>query len=252
MITSENISENLFAFYKQIVEKKIYNPHNFSGLGKISPPDNSWPAYVLSNRNVGEMEIRDISERMKSGKYPPFWIREIEESDDFSNLAQPYGIRQINSWKGMCLEKNEVFNIPIPQENLIFERVESQSELFKWLDSVNSEVMKARKISQYVFEDLLEDDAFDFFQIRDDDTILSTLLMFNYNETIGLYLLSTREASRGKGLGKFITSRAIDYYIQKAYTKFVLHSTNLGYPLQRKLGFQSVCDYGIYWMVGKI
>lgn len=252
MNAKESISENLFAFYKQIVEKKDESIYSFSGLENISPPDSSWPAYVLSNRPVDNIELREVADKMKSGEFSPFWIREINEEDDFDARASSLGIRKINEWKGMILEKKEIFNIPSPMENLIFEKVESLEGVDGWVDLINSETMKGRKISNAVFRDLLKNDSYGFFQLRLEDKIISTMLMFNFKDAVGLYLLATVEAYRGKGLGKFITSKAIDYYIQKACTKFVLHSTKLGYPLQVKLGFQDVCDYGVYWLLGKI
>ena len=252
MITLDDISGNLFGFYKEIVEKSNTSPETFSGLEKVSANDKSWPSYVLSDRYIEEAEIQDISEKMKSGEYPPFWIRTTEDNDDFNDLAMGFGIRQINSWKGMSLELDKPFDMPVPQENIVFERIQTLSEVENWVKVVNSEVMQGRKISDKVFKELLSKKAFDFFQLRSGENVVSTLLMYTFNGIVGLYLISTIEKFRGQGLGKFITSKAIDYYILKSYTKFVLHSTKQGYPLYQKLGFQDVCSYGIYWLVGKI
>jgi len=252
MTAKESISENLFAFYKQIVEKKDIDSYSFAGLENVSPPDNSWPAYVLSNRPVEPSELREVSEKMKSGEFSPFWIREINEEDDFDVQASSLGIRKINEWKGMSLEKKEVFNIPFPMENLKFEKVESSEGIDDWVDFINSGTKKGRKIPNAAFRDLFMNEAYGFFQLRLEGKIISTILMYSFKGSVGLYLLVTLEEYRGKGLGKFITSRAIDFYIQNACTKFVLHSTKMGYPLQVKLGFQDVCDYGVYWLLGKI
>ncbi|MCF8380186.1 MAG: GNAT family N-acetyltransferase [Bacteroidales bacterium] len=252
MIKSEIITENLFAFYKQIVEKTNSDSLNFRGLENVCPADNSWPAYVLSNKFVERDELKAVGEKMKSGAFSPFWIRETMENDPFDGAADEFGIRKINNWKGMYLEREEVFNLPAPMENLKFERVNTEDEIGKWLTLVNSENLKGRKISQQVFKNLLSNDAFNFFQLSYEENVISTALMFNFRASVGLYLISTQEKHRGKGLGKYITSKAIDYFIQNAYTKFVLHSTKSGYPLYKKLGFETVCDYGIYWLVGKI
>ncbi len=252
MINRDDISRNLFGFYKEIAGESNTKLESFSGLEKVSANDNSWPAYVLSDRHVEVAEIQDICEKMKTGEYPPFWIRPLDENDDFNNLAISYGIRQINAWKGMSMELNKAFDMPVPQEDIVFERIQTLSEVENWVKVVNSEVMHGRKISDKVFKELLNKNAFDFFQLRMCEEVVSTMLMYNFKGVVGLYLLSTIEKFRGKGLGKFITSKAIDYYILKSYPKFVLHSTKQGYPLQQKLGFHDVCDYGIYWLVGKI
>ena len=81
--------------------------------------------------------------------------------------------------------------------------------------------------------------------------MISTAMVFLNDIIAGIYFISTIRIYRGNGYGTLITSCLIDYYISKGIDKFVLHSTPLGFPLYKKLGFTENMSLDIYWMVGK-
>ncbi|MCK4921336.1 MAG: GNAT family N-acetyltransferase [Bacteroidales bacterium] len=252
MIDQKTITGNLYAFYKAIVGRENYIFEDSSGLEAVFLPDKAWPAYILGNVSPSNPELEKIILKMKLGDLPQFWIRQMDKTDDFDQLAIKSGIRPINKWLGMSLNIDVPFDIDSPSGDLIFERIDSPDKMDSWVQRVNSELMTSRKITTEVFVELLGRREFDFFQLKLGNKVVSTLLMFYQKDVAGIYLVSTEKEFRGRGYGKFITSKAIDYSIKKAYSNFVLHSTGLGEKIYSRLGFKHVCEYGIYWLVGKL
>lgn len=252
MIEQKNITDNLYAFYKAIVGIENHIFEESSGLEAVLLPGKGWPAYILGDIMPTHSELKEIILKMESGDLPQFWIRQMDKCDDFDQLALKYGIRPINKWLGMSMYIDIPFDLDSPSDDLIFERIDSHDDMESWVQRVNAELMTGRKITTEVFGALLKKQEFDFFQLRLENKVVSTLLMFYHKDVAGIYLVSTEKECRGKGYGKFITSKAIDYSINKAYSNFVLHSTGLGEKVYSKLGFKHVCEYGIYWLVGKL
>ncbi len=221
------------------------------GAGYVMNPSGSWPSYLLGGEKLSRGTIDALAGRMKSGELPAFWIRAVAPGDRFGHDVTALGIRQINDWAGMWLERDKPFGRLAPDRESTLERITGERELREWLDVVNHEVMSGKTIDFRLFRKALSEPEFNFFRILRGKKTVATLLSFREGSAIGIYMVSTRTELRGMGFGTWITSEAVDYFIRKGFRKFVLHSTTAGYPVYKKLGFQENGRYGIYWMVGK-
>ncbi|MCB8998958.1 MAG: hypothetical protein H6540_02665 [Bacteroidales bacterium] len=250
-IIDEKNSGNLYSFYREIGFKSGFQQGEHSSARYIMDNAKSWPSYILGGGKMVRSSLLEIFELMKAGKLPHLWIRPVNDDPDFEEFAGEHGIRKINFWRGMNLERDKAFNLLAPVDNIVFEEVKTPEDLKDWLKVVNAEIMTHRELGINTFMNILHDPAFRFFRISNGKKTLSTLLAHQRKTETGIYMVSTQLNERGKGLGRWITTSAIDYFIARNCRNFVLHATPLGYPVYLKLGFVECCEYGIFWLLGK-
>ncbi len=242
---------NLTGFYHAIAGYAGLTTGKCRGIEFVMNRSGDWPSYILGGQNISSEDLSELSERMRAGKLPSFWLRKTGLRDDFDSMATELGIRQVTSWTGMEMERNNPAGRVPPDDNCLVERISGEQELREWLKVVNQEVMSGKQIHYQLFKKALGTPEFEFFRIIRQKKTLATLLGYSKDGIAGLYMISTKSGFRGRGYGTWVTSESIDYYIRKGIRKFVLHSTTAGYPLYRKLGFRENSRFGIYWLVGK-
>ena len=238
---------NLVSFYSVIAELSGAGPVRDGSLVVISHPGTLWPSCMLGGSGEMSLKIRDIVHRMKKGALPNLWFRMETPGDRFAWLAGEAGMKKTDSWLGMALERNEAFGY-LPPSGCVMERITGEPELREWFGILNHEVMGDRRIDYRLFRNALHDSRFEFFRILRGKRTISTLLGFQEGEVTGIYMVSTKKEMRGRGYGLYLTSAALDYYIRKGFRKFVLHSTQSGYSLYKRLGFRENSSVGIYML----
>ena len=62
----------------------------------------------------------------------------------------------------------------------------------------------------------------------------------------GVYCVSTIVSARRRGIGAAITLAALREARDLGFTVGVLGSSEMGYPVYRKLGFEEYCRIGLY------
>jgi GNAT superfamily N-acetyltransferase len=72
------------------------------------------------------------------------------------------------------------------------------------------------------------------------EPVASSLIFFGA-EAAGVYFVSTVPELRRQGLGSAITAAALAEARRRGYGAAVLHATEMGYPVYRRLGFEEVC-----------
>jgi ribosomal protein S18 acetylase RimI-like enzyme len=243
---------NLKDFYLSVAWHSGLETGRLDNIEYVMNPAGSWPSYILGGDVIREETIREVAGEINQGKLPSFWLKVTGGSDDhFPGKASEVGIRQISYWTGMSLIQDHTFGIVVPDRQCLLDRITGEDDLKEWLEVVNDEVMTGKNIDYRLFRNALAAPEFEFFRITRGKKTISTLLSFCKNDIVGIYMVSTKKDYRGRGFGSWITTEAMDYFIRKGFRKFVLHSTNSGYPVYRKLGFRENCRIGIFWMVGK-
>jgi GNAT superfamily N-acetyltransferase len=74
--------------------------------------------------------------------------------------------------------------------------------------------------------------------------VASSLVFFGAG-VAGLYHVSTHPDHRGRGLGSTITRAPLVEAQRRGYRIAVLHATEMGHPVYRRLGFEEVCPIGL-------
>ncbi len=71
-------------------------------------------------------------------------------------------------------------------------------------------------------------------------SVASSLVFFGAG-VAGIYHVSTAPDHRGRGLGSAITRAPLVEAARRGYHLAVLHATEMGYPIYRRLGFKELC-----------
>lgn len=79
---------------------------------------------------------------------------------------------------------------------------------------------------------------------------ISTLLCAP--KAAGIYHVATLPAYRGRGLGRALTLTAMQAGREQRYTTALLFATSDGYPLYKKLGFETVVTANLYAWTGEL
>ncbi len=242
---------NLYSFYQGIGRIAGFEIGMVSSARYVSNAAMEWPSYILGGGKMSRSSLLQIFNRMKDDTLPYFWMRPMDEDPEFEEFAGEHGIRKVNLWRGMHLERMSPFRLPVPHPELLFEEVITQHDLKAWLQVLNQEVMTCRELSVKNFINLLADPSFRFFRVSRGRKTISTIMMHKRKTETGIYMVTTALAERGKGIGRWITASAIDRLLADGCRDFVLHATPSGFPVYQRLGFEECCDYGIFWMFGK-
>ncbi len=72
------------------------------------------------------------------------------------------------------------------------------------------------------------------------EPVASSLVFFGAG-VAGIYHVSTVLEQRGRGVGLAITRAPLIEAQRRAYRIAILHATEMGFPVYRRLGFQEVC-----------
>lgn len=79
---------------------------------------------------------------------------------------------------------------------------------------------------------------------------VATASTITASEVVGLYQVATLPQARGFGLGTAISLAAMRDARQRGQCQAILHSTELGFNVYRRLGFEPVTDVDIYLWSG--
>ena len=64
--------------------------------------------------------------------------------------------------------------------------------------------------------------------------------------TLGIYNIATLERARGRGVGTAVTAALMDIGAARGCERAILHSSEMGLPVYRRLGFEEVCQVGTH------
>jgi ribosomal protein S18 acetylase RimI-like enzyme len=242
---------NLIDFYKSLSDQPGFDLGKFLNIEYVNNTQGDWPCFLLGGENIDEQKMKQIALKMKDSSLPAFWIhRDGPDKKAFDELALKYGIKKVNYWRGMEIERSNLFLKPPPADDIFMDRVSSEQNVKEWLKVVNAELLPGREISSKIFRNKADKMGFDLFRISKGKKTLSTVLFYRKEDLAGIYMVSTAGKYRGKGYASWLLSSGMDYLMDKGVNKFILHSSELGFSVYKGLGFMENSSFGIYRMPG--
>ena len=88
-----------------------------------------------------------------------------------------------------------------------------------------------------------------FIAYHQDQPVATSTLIIRQG-IIGVYNISTRPESRGKGLGTFVTRESIARIALKGYQTAILQASEMGRSIYERIGFSSVGTFPFYFHSG--
>jgi len=72
--------------------------------------------------------------------------------------------------------------------------------------------------------------------------------LFIHEGVAGIYNVATLERFRGRGIGSHLSRQALEEGAAAGCRLAILHATDMGFPVYRKLGFESHCTVSAYML----
>ncbi len=140
--------------------------------------------------------------------------------------------------------------VPVP-ENLEIERVRDEETLAAWQDTLARGFGEGPVEAEWAGEmyrriGLGDDVPWRHYLGRLDGAPVATSTLFVGVGVAGIYFVSTVEEARRRGVGGAITLAPLREAREMGYGVGVLGSSEMGYPVYRRLGFRECCRIGLY------
>jgi GNAT superfamily N-acetyltransferase len=152
---------------------------------------------------------------------------------------------------GMAVELSSLpERVPVPDE-LVIERVRDEETLAAWEDTLGRGFGEGPVEAEWVGEmyrrvGLGDDGPWRHYLGRLGGEPAATSTLFLGAGVAGIYFVSTVEEARRRGIGAALTLAPLREAREMGYRLGVLGSSEMGYPVYRRLGFQEHCRIGLY------
>jgi ribosomal protein S18 acetylase RimI-like enzyme len=203
----------------------------------------------LSSTNVDET-IQETIAYFESRGLPFTWqVDPTDTPEDLSVHLEKHGLT-LSSGSGMALVLSEL-KIPETQNELTFERVRTL-ELYEVYARL---LAKAYGMPEFAWEDLvqillsvgLRADFHHYIGYLDGQPVATSAILYS-DGVAGIYNIATLPEARGRRMGSMITAAPLIDARERGYKVRILHSTQMGYNVYKRLGYEEVCrKVGYVW-----
>lgn len=202
-------------------------------------------------------EIEASLERMRAHNVPGSWhVGPSMHPTDLGERLVAHGFKYGGDDIGMAANLSTLPDeLPVP-EGLAVERVRDEAGLTAWVEALGSGFGEGPVEAEWVGEmyrrlGLGEAGSCRHYLGRLDGKPVATSTLFIGAGVAGIYFVCTVEGARRRGIGAAVTLAALREARDLGYGVGVLGSSEMGYPVYRRLGFQEYCRIGLYeWHPG--
>jgi len=216
-------------------------------------------AVVWADLAPGEadQEIEASLERMRAHGVPGSWhVGPSMRPSDLEQRLTAHGFEYGGDDIGMAADLSEVpEGVPTP-DSFAVERVRDEAGLADWVEALGSGFGEGPDEVKWVGE------AYRGLSFGDEGPLrhylgrlggepVATATLYLGAEVAGVYFIFTVEHARRRGIGAEITRAALQEAGYLGYGTRVLGSSEMGYSVYRRLGFEEHCRIGLYeWRPG--
>jgi GNAT superfamily N-acetyltransferase len=122
----------------------------------------------------------------------------------------------------------------------------SSADIEQWLKIVNSELLAPSQMDKALLESLIFQPDFEIYLLKYNEVGVSTILVFQTADSIGLYLIATKKSAQKQGFASLLVQHFLTGKAQRLKKPVVLHATQKGEKLYSKLGFRPVNQFFLY------
>ena len=212
-------------------------------------------AYADLTGEEAEREITASIERMRAHDVPGSWhVGPSMGPPDLGSRLVAQGFEYAGDDIGMAIDLSALpEEMPVPSD-FVVEQVRGEAGLPEWAAAFGSgfgigpaEVWWIEEM----FRKLGFGGAWRHYLGRLAGEPVATSALFFAVGVAGIYCVSTVERARRQGIGAAVTLAALREAKDLGHTIGVLTSSEMGYPVYRRLGFREYCRIGLYeWRPG--
>jgi GNAT superfamily N-acetyltransferase len=204
-----------------------------------------------------DKEIEASLERMRAHGVPGSWhVGPSMRPSDLGERLLAHGFEYGGDDIGMSVDLSTLpEEVPVP-EGFTVERVRDEAGLCAWIEALGSGFGEGPVEAEWVGEvyrrlGLDEEKSWRHYLGRLDGEPVATSTLFIGAGVAGIYFVCTVERVRRRGIGAAVTLAALREARDLGSRTGVLGSSEMGYPVYRRLGFEEYCRIGLYeWHQG--
>ncbi|MBW6484472.1 MAG: GNAT family N-acetyltransferase [Vicingaceae bacterium] len=249
-----DIANNLYHFYDALSKNLDENSGKNQTISWVKNKPGFWPNLIYNTQfNETNMEnaVFEIVEQQKSKQLPPFLVVPNNTIGLKSrNYLTKNGLREINQWAGMVLELTKFHLKTDKNQYLKINLISTKTELEPWVKLISEELFTSQKVESSLFFNLLQHPNFKFYGAYLNNELVGTLLSFYTEKNCGLYLGVTKNAYRKQGIMTELFNYAINQAKKNESVTVVIQASKMGESVYKKIGFEKVGTFSIYWKIG--
>lgn len=190
--------------------------------------------------------------RMRALEVPGSWhVGPSMRPPDLGRRLVARGFEYAGDDIGMAVDLSVLPADVSTPEGFVVERVRDEGELAAWIETLGSGFGEGPVEAGWVgemYRRLRYDDrgSWRHFLGRLEGEPVATATLFMGAGVAGVYFVFTVEEARRRGIGAAVTLAASREAGDLGYEVGVLGSSEAGYPVYRRLGFEELCRIGIY------
>ena len=251
------IKDNLYGYFHGLGRSEITEMDEGPGwLRWCTPISHSWFNGVICSRPPveGDAALVESTLAFFHSRGTPaitWWFSPGQPPAEWAPYLQAHGFRFENNTPGMALALDILpANQRLPA-GLEIVRVEDSSALETWVDVFAEGYPIPAEIKPHLLTLLaelgLELPTSHYLGLLDSHPV-ATSNMFLGAGVAGVMFVATLPAARGRGVGAAMTLRPLYDARQLGYQAGILQSSQMGYPIYRRMGFQHLTAMEhFYW-----
>ncbi len=198
-----------------------------------------------------EKQIEDTLVPYRTKKVPVlWWIGPNSKPDDLDIYLEDLNFKKGDEPPGMYmnLKKLDLSYKRIPE--LRVELVQNEKHVEDWVSAFIAGLGGTENQKKHFFKSemalLQKSDYVRFIGYWNEEPVTTSALILDEN-VAGVYLVVTKPDHRGKGLGTAITIAALKNVYERGYQEAILQSSQMGYNIYRRIGFEEYCKFKWYF-----
>jgi ribosomal protein S18 acetylase RimI-like enzyme len=246
------VRDNHFNLYKDIAGRcSIISGHE-NEFKFLMTNEMEWPKMIYDLKLTTETTrtvFEKIESQAKAKKIPDFLIIDSEtKTDNFDQISKDFNFIPVMRWPGMALNISETKRMPlISSLNFSISEVENMDELEQWISIINRTLFTREGIRSKIFEPLILSEKFSFLLGKHNGVPVSTMLVYFYEETVGIYMASTLSEFSHRGFMTALLKYTEEIASSGGYKFLTLEANKQSLKLYLSFGFNDVGNFDIYW-----
>lgn len=160
-----------------------------------------------------------------------------------------HGFTYLKEMPGMAIELGEIPEMRLSPDVQV-KRVSTDRDLWDWCNAVVVVYNGTSEMCEWLHQTFakvgIDRDDMWLYVAYDRGQAVGTSLVYFSAGVAGLYYVGTIPDARGKGVGTAVTLAALYGAAAEGYQVSILHASEMGEPIYRRLGFQHICPVTDY------
>lgn len=235
----ERISHECFRSFRTLPHARLIDEGGVFGV-VTEVPINFFSGVAMSV--IAPDDVPNVIASIGSGPFR-WWISPSTRPVNLAEILASRGLQHTYDSAGMAIDLSAPLEFAMP-EGFVVRQV---TDLTDW-ERVFMEGFRRPDHERGVWQSTYAqcDDVWVHFTGYLNDEPVATTSLLLCGELVGVYHVVTLPQARGRGIGRAITTFALQYAQQLGATEGALQASEMGYSVYRAIGFVDYCPLTLY------